>query len=46
MALPILPADLAFPSLRDRPYRKGTGLVVTAVVFVLGGLNLGGGCRG
>ncbi|MEV0390693.1 hypothetical protein [Nonomuraea sp. NPDC050643] len=40
VALPILLADLAFPSLRDRPYLKRTGVVVAAVVFVLGGLLL------
>lgn len=40
VALPILLTDLAFPSLRDRPYLKRTGLVVAAVVFVLGGLLL------
>jgi hypothetical protein len=40
VALPILLADLAFPSLRDRPYLKRTGVVVAGVVFVLGGLLL------
>ncbi|MEU4234499.1 hypothetical protein AB0F17_60355 [Nonomuraea sp. NPDC026600] len=40
VALPILLADLMFPSLRDRPYLKGTGLVVAGVVFVLGGALL------
>ncbi|MEU7855386.1 hypothetical protein [Nonomuraea sp. NPDC049141] len=40
VALPILLADLIFPSLRDRPYLKRTGLVVAGVVFVLGGLLL------
>ncbi|GAA1504077.1 hypothetical protein GCM10009677_40210 [Sphaerisporangium rubeum] len=40
VALPILLTDLAFPLLRDRPYLNRTGLVVTAVVFVLGGLLL------
>ncbi|MEZ0070807.1 hypothetical protein [Planotetraspora sp. GP83] len=42
VALPILLADLAFPSLRDRPYLKRTGVVVAGVVFVLGGLLLRG----
>ncbi|MEV4569963.1 hypothetical protein AB0K12_39965 [Nonomuraea sp. NPDC049419] len=40
VALPILLTDLAVPSLRERPYLKRTGLVVAAVVFVLGGLLL------
>lgn len=40
VALPILLGDLIFPSLRDRPYLKRTGLVVAGVVFVLGGLLL------
>jgi hypothetical protein len=40
VTLPILLADLAFPSLRDRPYLKRTGVVVAGVVFVLGGLLL------
>ncbi|SDJ01415.1 hypothetical protein [Nonomuraea jiangxiensis] len=40
VALPILLADVAFPSLRDRPYLKRTGVVVAGVVFVLGGLLL------
>ncbi|GII60249.1 hypothetical protein Skr01_03340 [Sphaerisporangium krabiense] len=40
VALPILLADLVFPSLRDRPYLKRTGVVVAGVVFVLGGLLL------
>ncbi|MFC5827304.1 hypothetical protein [Nonomuraea insulae] len=40
VALPILLADLTVPSLRDRPYLKRAGLVVTAVIFVLGGLLL------
>ncbi|MEV7010825.1 hypothetical protein [Streptosporangium sp. NPDC051022] len=40
VALPILLVDLAFPSLRDRPYLKRTGVVVAGVVFVLGGLLL------
>ncbi|MGR6920088.1 hypothetical protein ACU635_38140 [[Actinomadura] parvosata] len=40
VALPILLADLAFPSLRERPYLKRTGIVVAAVVFVLGGVLL------
>ncbi|MET7330117.1 hypothetical protein [Nonomuraea sp. NPDC005650] len=40
VALPILLADLAFPALRERPYLKRTGVVVAAVVFVLGGLLL------
>lgn len=40
VALPILLTDLTFPSLRDWPYLKRTGLVVAAVVFVLGGLLL------
>ncbi|MBT2234182.1 hypothetical protein [Nonomuraea sp. NEAU-A123] len=40
VALPILLADLMFPSLRDRPYLKRTGLVVAGVVFVLGGALL------
>ncbi|MFC4589933.1 hypothetical protein [Sphaerisporangium corydalis] len=40
VALPILLGDLAFPSLRDRPYLKRTGVVVAGVVFVLGGLLL------
>ncbi|MEU7747127.1 hypothetical protein [Nonomuraea sp. NPDC049158] len=40
VALPILLVELAFPSLRDRPYLKRTGVVVAGVVFVLGGLLL------
>lgn len=40
VALPILLTDLAFPSLRGRPYLKRTGVVVAGVVFVLGGLLL------
>jgi hypothetical protein len=40
VALPILLTDLIFPALRERPYLKRTGLVVAAVVFVLGGLLL------
>ncbi|MEV1248389.1 hypothetical protein ACIBO2_28245 [Nonomuraea sp. NPDC050022] len=36
VALPILLVDLVFPGMRDRPYLKRTGLVVTGVVFVLG----------
>ncbi|MFC4530374.1 hypothetical protein [Sphaerisporangium dianthi] len=40
VALPILLTDLAFPSLRDRPYLGRTGVVAAAVVFVLGGLLL------
>ncbi|AQZ63685.1 hypothetical protein BKM31_21460 [[Actinomadura] parvosata subsp. kistnae] len=40
VALPILLTDLAFPSLRERPYLKRTGVVVAAVVFVLGGVLL------
>ncbi|NJP93915.1 hypothetical protein HCN51_31510 [Nonomuraea sp. FMUSA5-5] len=40
VALPILLADLAFPSLRERPYLKRTGVVVAAMVFVLGGVLL------
>ncbi|MFD1539500.1 hypothetical protein [Nonomuraea guangzhouensis] len=40
VALPILLTDLMFPRLRDRPYLKGTGLVVAGVVFVLGGALL------
>ncbi|MCA2224959.1 hypothetical protein [Nonomuraea aurantiaca] len=40
VALPILLVDLVFPGLRDRPYLKRTGLVVTGVVFVLGGALL------
>ncbi|MFC4114347.1 hypothetical protein [Nonomuraea zeae] len=40
VALPILLADLAVPSLRERPYLKRTGIVVAGVVFVLGGLLL------
>ncbi|GHE26409.1 hypothetical protein GCM10017673_30240 [Streptosporangium violaceochromogenes] len=40
VALPILLADLVFPSLRDRPYLGRAGVGVAAVVFVLGGLLL------
>ncbi|MGW2156621.1 hypothetical protein [Nonomuraea sp. NPDC001699] len=40
VALPILLADLLFPSLRERPYLGRAGLAATGVVFVLGGLLL------
>ncbi|MFI9591383.1 hypothetical protein [Nonomuraea sp. NPDC052265] len=40
VALPILLADLLFPSLRHRPYLGRAGLAVTGVVFVLGVLLL------
>jgi hypothetical protein len=37
VALPILLAELVHPDLRHRPFLGRTGLVVSAVVFVLGG---------
>ena len=37
VALPILLAELVFPDLRHRPFLGRSGLVVSVVVFVLGG---------